>query len=146
MKRFSIFVDSSVLVAAMLSSSGGSFRLCREANEGLLRIVSNQYVEEEVREVLRRKYPLKALQADEFLSWTKIYIHNKPPVYLVKKLTGCIATKDAPVLAGAVQAKSKFLVTLDQKDFFTNKVKTAGLRFIIVTPKMFFQEYWETGN
>lgn len=64
MKNFSVFADSSVIVAAMLSTSGGSFRLCREASEGTLRLATNRYVEEEVKEVLGRKYPLKAPQAN----------------------------------------------------------------------------------
>jgi len=45
-----------------------------------------------------------------------------------------INRKDAYVLEGARRAKADFLVTLDKKDFLTEKVKRIKLPFEILTP------------
>lgn len=129
-------------MAACLSESGGSFRICREANQGQLKIIINRYVQQEAEGVLKKKYPEKFLNLNSLLIWSNTIIQSHSSLKFVKQALSIIDPKDAPVLAGAMKAKTDFLISLDKKDFFTEKLAEAKLPFSIVTPKMFFQKYW----
>ena len=136
-----LFLDSSVVIAALLSTSGGSFRIFKESNAGNIETHINRYVLAEVTGVVARKHPSLSEGIPELLSWANMNVHKNAPSAKVGKLCMAINEKDAPVLAGALAAKASFLVTLDQKDFFTEKLVKASLPIAIVTPRMYFQEY-----
>ena len=104
-----IFLDSSVIIAALFSSTGGSFRLLRESRDGHL----------------------------------KVNILPNPKPSLVKKMSDLINLEDVPILAGAINHKADFLITLDRKDFMTPKLKKFSLPTIITTLQDFFQQYWK---
>lgn len=137
-----LFLDSSVVLAAIFSKSGGSFRLFRESNQKNLKLFINQYVLEEIVDVVKRKKPAKLEELSQLLNWADINTRPKPNIKLVKQVLRIIHPKDAPVLAGAIQAKTAFLITLDRKDFFTQKLQDAKLPFIIAKPQNFFQDYY----
>jgi putative PIN family toxin of toxin-antitoxin system len=143
LSRVRVFLDSSILVAATLSSTGGSFRLCRESRAGNLTTYINQYVQMEVREVISRKYFTNLNKLDLLFEWSKINIVSNPKPSRVKKISNLINLEDAPILAGALDNKADFLITLDRKDFLTPKLKKFSLPTIIVTPQEFFQQYWK---
>lgn len=142
MTKAKVFLDSSVLIAATLSPTGGSFRLCKESNNGNLDLITNRYVCDEVSEVLLRKYPQMLQHFLKLLEWSKIRIEKNPRVASVRKAAVLIELEDAAVLAGAIGAKANFLASLDRRDFFTEKLRNAHLSLLIVTPQIFFQEYW----
>ncbi|MEK7208894.1 MAG: hypothetical protein AAB677_01390 [Patescibacteria group bacterium] len=141
--RVKIFLDSSVVIAAVFSSTGGSFRLCHESRNERLITCINQYVQDEVREVITLKYPSNINNINLLLGWSKVKILPNPKPKLVQKIGRLINLEDAPVLAGALDYKVDFLITLDRKDFMTLKLKRFSFPTIIVTPKEFFQQHWE---
>ncbi|MEK7078084.1 MAG: putative toxin-antitoxin system toxin component, PIN family [Patescibacteria group bacterium] len=141
-QKTKVFLDSSVIIAALLSSTGGSFRICKESHEGRLMLQANKYVLKELREVLNRKYPERLEQLSLLLQFAKIKIRSNPKVQLVEQSVKIIQAEDAPILAGAIQARANFLITLDRKDFMTKKLAESGLPLIIVTPETFFKEHW----
>ncbi len=141
-KPVKVFLDSSVIMAALISSSGGSFRICRESSNGKLQAAINRYVHEEVIGVVSRKYPAKLEHLPVLLQWSRIAVLPNPRAKLVKQALQIIHPKDAAVLAGAMEAKAEFLISLDRKDFFTQTLRNAHLPLIISTPQEFFQEHW----
>ncbi|MEK7621701.1 MAG: putative toxin-antitoxin system toxin component, PIN family [Patescibacteria group bacterium] len=137
-----VFLDSSVIIAATLSSTGGSFRLCRECRDHHLIAYINQYVQDEVREAFARKYVSTIDKINLLLEWSKINIIPNPKPDFVRKIGNLINLEDAPILAGALGSEVDFLVTLDRKDFMTPKLKKFSLPTIITTPQDFFQQHW----
>lgn len=138
-----LFLDSSVFIAATLSATGGSFRLLKESNHGNVRIITNEYVIEEITRVLQQKYPDTLFRFQQLLDWSATEIVPLPPPHMVKRHLHVINIEDAPILAGAFIAKADFLVTLDRKDFMQERQRKANPPFVIVTPQDFFQQHWQ---
>lgn len=141
-KKPGLFLDSSVFIAALLSPWGGSFRICQESHENRLRLYINKYVLAEANAVLGRKYPNRLRYLPDLLLFAKITVKTNPDESLLERYLNLIHPEDAPILAGAVKARTDFLVTLDRKDFMAEKLRKTSLPLIIVTPQTFFQEHW----
>lgn len=142
-RRAKVFTDSSVLIAAVLSSSGGSFRLCREAHLCRIHLITNRYVRREVTEVLDRKYPAVLPRFRALLRWAEIEIQRDPAAHRTATYFSLIHPEDAAVLAGAIAGHAAFLVTLDRRDFFTTRLAATDLPVTITTPKEFFERHWK---
>lgn len=135
-----VFLDSSVVIAALLSPTGGSFRLFTEANKDLFRMAITTYVRDEVRGALERKYPLRRFFMDELLRFGNVRIVANPSATTVAPyLCLIIDPADAPILAGAVITRSGFLITLDRRHFMTARLAKADFPFTIATPKSFLE-------
>lgn len=55
--RPSVFLDSSVLISALISKTGASAAILEKAQEGLLEVSISDYVTGEVKDVFSRKMP-----------------------------------------------------------------------------------------
>ncbi|NCS99824.1 putative toxin-antitoxin system toxin component, PIN family [Candidatus Falkowbacteria bacterium CG_4_9_14_3_um_filter_38_19] len=134
-----VFVDSSILIAALLSSRGGSFYILTQLKDEF-QFQINDYTLEEIFKVLDKKfYSQKKLKNYLFLllGLAKIEVLSNPPKVLVKRLTKVINKEDAPILASAL-ANSNYLLTLD-KDFLNEKLRNFAREnsILILTPKEF---------
>lgn len=138
-----LFLDSSVVVTAVLSSSGGSFRLFREAKKQKIKLSISSIVLLEVVKVLQRKYPAALALFYKLITDTPIEIISDPSQRLVARVMKLIHPDDAPILASALKSQAKFLITLDKKDFFTQTIEQTKLPIKICTPKEFLQKYWK---
>ena len=137
--KSSVFLDSSVFISGLLSQTGGSFRVLAEAHRGTVRITSILYVVDEVNSVLKRKYPGLYPRFAELLRFGRVHVESDPPLSMVAAYGALITDiADAPILAGVDVTHSQFLLTLDQRDFFTRRLAEAHLPFIIATPQSFF--------
>lgn len=141
-----VFLDASVIIAALLSPSGGSFRLLQESHDGRLKSLTNRYVHAEVMTVLARKYPAHIERWSKLISWGRVKIQSNPSGRRLHQVLNLIHPEDAAVLAGALQAKADFMVSLDQRDFLTQRLRDARLPIIIATPRQFFQAHWIDGK
>ena len=138
-----VFLDASVLIAAVLSSSGGSFHILQKFKEDF-EFQINSYVFEEVENVLAKKFPGREDFRNKLfllLGLTPVRILPDAPRESVTPLTALINPEDAPILASAL-AHSSYLLTLD-KDFFSKSVttlsNTRGL--FILKPKEFIEKH-----
>ena len=138
-----VFLDASVLIAAVLSSSGGSFYILNKFKADF-EFQTNAYVFEEVESVLAKKFPGREDFRNKLfllLGLTPVRILPDPPRESVTRLTALINPEDAPILASAL-AHSSYLLTLD-KDFFSEFVttlsNTKGL--LILKPKEFIEKH-----
>ena len=122
MDKPSAFVDSSVFIAALLSSSGGSFYILNNLADKV-NFKTNNYVLGEIDDVLDRKFAGQDnLYSTLFLllSVAKVTVLPSPPKHLLAKLTKIISEKDTPILANALK-NSDILLTLDN-EFFGEKI------------------------
>lgn len=126
------FLDSSVLFTAVNSPTGGSAKLFTYSN---LDLVVSPVVLAETERNVRSK--LETYHLKRFFTLIKhlTLIDSTPNPVAIAKAQAVIVQKDAVILAEAKQANSDYLVTLDQKHFFTQKVITYLTPTKVVTPK-----------
>jgi putative PIN family toxin of toxin-antitoxin system len=143
MARPSVFLDTNIFIAALLSSKGGSFYILR-SSRGQLDLRTNEYVLNEIQEVLKDKFPYRNdLQTKLFLllGTANIAVLPNRPRPEVKKLKRYISEKDSPILASALKGND-FLITLDNEFFGNAVIKfSAEKNLIILKPKDFIEKF-----
>lgn len=142
MAKPSVFFDTSVLLAALLSPRGGSFYILNEFGTAF-EFQINEYVLEEVLRVLDQKFHARPNLKNELLlllGLSDVKILPQPSLENIDRILEYINKKDAPILAGALGI-SDYLLSLDN-DFFSSELmrfaRTCGLA--IVKPQMFLEE------
>ena len=134
-----VFIDSSVFFAAVLSPSGGSFRIFREARKRDITLYVTLYVITEVKRGLKMKYPGTLPHFFSFFLHFPIKIIADPSHRSIQQYINLLPAEDAPILAAAVRAGATYLVTLDKKHFL-NPLKSALLPVAVVTPGEFIEK------
>ena len=117
--RHRVFFDTSVYIAALLSSEGASGELIRLVESGAIRMVVSEEVVVEIDRVLSSKFPVRVQRSRE----------------LLKRLTPEVALdeSDASILCSAHLAKVSMFVTWNTRDFMAHGVD-ALVDFPIVIP------------
>ena len=129
-----IFLDTSVIFAAVLSETGGTRVLFRLGEAGVLQLIVGPNVLRECEQVLQRKVPaslptlayllelgmveIVAPSPDDFIEGAKAIVSYKPEVY---------------VLAEAIGAEPDWFIT-QNKAHFLNAYPGSSLAFRIGTP------------
>ena len=129
-----LFIDSSVLIAASISSTGSARDLIISSiNNKFKNVVSDLVLEEALRN-LTNKAP-KALPALQlFLEALNPEVVS-PSKSLVMKVSRIIELKDAPIVAGAIAAKAEYLISFDRKHLLQhNKEIRKDFQVKVVTP------------
>lgn len=119
MQKNKVFLDSSILITAVLSPQGGSFYMLTQLNKEY-EFQINEYVLEEITRVLATKFnnqPDLKTNLYLLLGVAAIRVLPNPTPKQIKNLNKVLNKEDAPILASALEHGS-FLVTLDN-DFFT---------------------------
>lgn len=130
------FVDSDVVISSLLSTKGASFFLFGQTKINLF-ISSLSF--KELKIVVKRlgieKHKLNALLKRRLkiitLKGTKQEIKEKYQNYVLDQ-------NDAHIIAGAVAAKVKFLLSYNLKHFKSEKIKK-DFNIILLTPAGFLQ-------
>lgn len=128
-------MDTSVLFAGSLSSSGFARDLIIAGARGDLEIVLSQFVILETRRNLAKKAPHGLSFFEVFLASDSVQ-SIEPPATLVRQVGTVIALKDAPVVAGAVHSMAQFVATYDRKHLLS-QARTIREQFgiIVETPE-----------
>lgn len=124
--RYRIILDTNVLVSALLSSSGASFRLLKMIDDKRIEIVVSTPLVKEYEDVLyREEFALSQIDIDNILDYIcSISSHHKI-YYLWRPVLKDI--KDDMVLELAVKANA-IIITHNKKDFLdTEKFGTLVL-------------------
>lgn len=133
-KKPKVFLDSSVLMAAAISSTGNARELI---NRGFIQELE-LYISPDVLEETERNLKLKAPQAlDKFYDFRESLIAKlvKPTQKQVLEVAKHIEPKDAPIVAGAIFSKADFLVSYDRKHLLQQKEKIKNFfHLLVVTP------------
>lgn len=136
MKRIHrIFLDTSVIFAAVLSETGGARKLLRLGEAGVLQLIVGSNVLRECEEVVRRKTPASLPTLAYLLELGMVEIATRSPDDFIEQAKAIVAYEpDAYVLAEAIGAQPDWFITHDKAHFlnanpdssFTIRIGTPG--------------------
>jgi len=139
MPSLNVFLDSSVIISALASPSGGSRKIFEAAYAKKIKIITSSYVIHEVSQNIS-KIGLDLQDLEKLLSKRTIVLVRDPSPDLIYKLRKIIKDpQDAPVIAGAVISGAEFLISLDKKHILVPKIKKALRPMKVLSPKDFWK-------
>ncbi len=128
-----VFVDTNVIISAMLFPSGKVARVFSHLLEKHTVVISS-YTKEECKEVFERKFPEKLKQLEIFFDGINFEEFTTPNKIDENKYPKIRDVKDLPVLASAILSDSDILLTGD-KDFEDLKIDKP----LIFSPTRYFE-------
>lgn len=140
-KNLKVFLDTSVVFAAVLSPTGGARKLFLLAEAGILKLVIGPTVLKECDEVIRRKAPGSLPMLAQLLAAARTETSSSPSRGQIKTVQAYVRYEpDAHVLAEAINAKPDWFVTHDKEHFLKSRGKF-DLPFEMGTPGDFIQRF-----
>lgn len=129
-----IFLDSSAIIAAVMSPSGGARLLFHLSQANTVHLTVGKGVLQETEEVLQRKAPHLLGLLAQLLDEANIEVSDAPTAKQMNLAKSLIEYEpDANVLAQAISAKPDWLVSHDKEHFIGN-ANLNDLSFKIGTP------------
>jgi len=125
-----VYVDSDVVISSLLSQKGAAFLLLENKSADF---VISEISELEILEVGRRLNISKESVKRAISKFRKIV---SPDTKQFEKYV--FDLDDAFIIAGAVKAKAKFLITYNTRHYLIDKIKN-NFGVIIMTPALFLQ-------
>jgi predicted nucleic acid-binding protein len=133
-KNLRVFLDTSVIFAAVLSPTGGERKLFQLGEAGLLKLFIGSNVLRECDEVVRRKAPASLPALAQLLEIGRVEIASSPTVGMVAIARSMVEYEpDAYALAEAISAEPDWFVTHDKEHFLKERADL-DLVFHIGTP------------
>jgi predicted nucleic acid-binding protein len=129
-----VFIDSSVLIAAAISTTGSARELLLAALAGTFELWLSPLVLQETERNLRQKSPA-ALPAFQLFREALAAHLIDPPKALVLRVAESVELKDAPIVAGALHAKAAYLASYDRRHLLAKSEHILTLfGLAVVTP------------
>jgi predicted nucleic acid-binding protein len=128
-----VSIDSDVLIAGLLSKTGASHAILVLGELGLLRLILPEGAVGEVRRNLAAKLPEALPLFEEFLRVVSIQI-RAPTGRDLERARELADPKDVPILAAAIGAGARILVTHNVRHFRSGE----GVR--VVRPRTLIEE------
>ncbi len=131
MNKLNIFLDSSALIAGVLSTTGAAHALLMFGEDESILLTVSEWVVIESEESLHRKSPKNINALQKSLVTAKVQIVADPSdediqanLYLIDD------PDDVPILLAAMKAKVDYLATHDRKHFIDNPkvAERAGIK------------------
>ncbi len=130
-RRPQLFLDSSALVAGVISATGATRALLLLSEAGAVKITISEQVIVETERTLARKAPATLPFYREALRASRVRIVKDPSAAEVAAASDMIAHEtDAPILAAAIEVRCDYLVTLNRRHFIDDPevARRSGLR------------------
>lgn len=129
-----IFLDTSVIIAAVMSPTGGARLLFHLSQAKTIRLIVGKGVLQETEDVLKRKAPHLLGLLAQLLDEANIEVGKAPTSKHLRQAKSLVEyIPDATVLAQAIAAKPNWLVSHDKEHFIGNTALN-DLPFKIGTP------------
>jgi predicted nucleic acid-binding protein len=129
-----VFLDTSVLFAAVLSETGGARLVLSLGEARAIQVYVGPQVLREADGVLERKAPQSKVRFALLLDRARVRVVAEPDAGALAQAGAVIfTTPDARVLAEAITAGVDYLVTLDREHFVGNP-RITRLPFVVGTP------------
>jgi predicted nucleic acid-binding protein len=130
----SVFLDTSVLFAAVLSESGGARLILTLGEARVVQVFVGPQVLREADGVLERKAPDSKARFALLLDRARVRVAPQASAEALGQARAVTAyAPDAEVLAEALTVGVHYLVTLDRQHFVDNP-RTGGLPLLVGTP------------
>ena len=139
-RRWQVFIDTSALIAGILSPTGAAHEVLRLCEAHVVQAVMSRQVLVEADRNLADKLPALLLDYRTFLKHLTPRIVADPPRESVERAKELIHHNDAPILAAALLANVDYLVTWNTRHFQKKAVRDAA-PFPIVTPGEFLEAF-----
>ncbi len=140
-KNLRVFLDTSVLFSAVLSSTGGARKLFLLGEAGMLDLMVGRHVLREADEVVRRKAPASLRLLAHLLELGGVKTVPAPTPKQLETARSVIAYHpDAYVLAEAIRSEADWFVTHDKEHFLKARA-SIKLSFEIGTPGDLLQKF-----
>lgn len=140
-----VYFDASVIISALLSSTGGSRELINLVNRDVIRGITSQTV---IEEILEEDKPTKLGKArediKEFIFKSGLVVRKNVTIQEIEPYQDLIDVEDAHLIAGAKLTRCDYLVTLDKKHILRADVKKKFMPLQIVSPKELLEEIVRT--
>lgn len=143
MHKKRVFVDSSVIIAALLSSTGGSSLILKTFNQGDFIFETNEYAITEMKKAFSKKFKDESLADKLYLlvGLSHMRILPDPDPSFVRRMEKHVSQNDVTILASAM-IHSDYLLTLDNGFFKDSVVAFANRHKVsILKPKDFIDLY-----
>lgn len=134
-----IFFDASVIIAALLSASGGSAKLSRLVKDKTIIGVTSQTVLDEVKKH-QRKIKRSEKEIDRLIIDNSFLVSERIKKSETGKYVGRIDQNDAHLIAGANLTHCEYLTTLDKKHLLKKEIINQFKPLIILSPKDLLQK------
>lgn len=131
-----IFIDTNILISAVLSESSISAKLIRYVIEEH-KLVMCTYAITEASKVMERKFPKRLSLWDKFLSSLEFELTYTPSNVSTLQVPPIRDKADLPILVSAMVAQPDILITGDY-DFHTPEIQEF---FTILTPADFLRSF-----
>jgi predicted nucleic acid-binding protein len=129
-----VFLDTSVLFAAVLSETGGARLILKLGEAGILHLWVGPQVLQEADSVLARKAPESKALFALLLDRARVEIGPAPDGEASSRAEKVVRyVPDARVLAEALASEVDYFVTLDRQHFINNPL-VSSLPFSVGTP------------
>jgi predicted nucleic acid-binding protein len=142
MRKRRVFVDSSVMVAALLSPTGGSSHILNNLC-GSFAFETNEYAITEMKEAFSKKFKDNRLanKLHILIGLSGMRVLSDPDPTIVTRMEKYVPSNDATILASAM-IKNDCLLTLD-KGFFKDSIVSFARKHkvSILKPKEFIEIY-----
>jgi predicted nucleic acid-binding protein len=130
-----IFLDSSALIAGILSPTGGGRALLVLSEIGDVELFVNEHVIAECERSLARKVPQALPALRESIKYARLKILKDPaPTEVQSKLYLIADPGDVPILLSAMQTGADFLVTHNRRHFLDDPQVGEKTGLLIGTP------------
>lgn len=144
-QRLKVFLDTSALIAGVVSSRGAARAVLQLAEIGLIEVIVSRQVIVEADRNIEEKLPEMLNEYRKFIELLAPVLIDDPLQKDVERFLKVINYDDAPILASAVSSGADFLITWDRKHFIAKNIHIHS-NLKIVTPGEFlkyFREYVE---
>lgn len=139
-KRRKVFLDTSALIAGIVSPTGAAREVLRLCEAGVVELLVSRQVLTEADRNLSAKLPALIPDYRHLMHRMSPTLVEDPTHREVAQARRVIHHKDAPLLAAAISAEVDYLITWNTKHFHTSPVMRA-VRFRIATPGEFLEEF-----
>lgn len=129
-----VFFDASVIIAAILSPTGGSAKLLGPARAKTFVAITSQTVIDEVIDH-SEKIHKTAEYIFEYIKESRLLIRERVIQTEIEKVSGIVDPTDAHLVVGAQGSACGYLVTLDKKHLLRPDVQKMVAPLRIVNPK-----------
>ena len=134
-----VYFDASVIIAALLSSTGGSAKLIQFSKIKAITGITSQTI---INEIENRSVKLKKSKKEirQFIKDSSLLVRERITSQENKEYEDVVDKEDAHVVAGAHLTKCEYLVTLDKRDLLRPDIQEKFLPLRIVSPKELLEE------
>jgi predicted nucleic acid-binding protein len=136
-----VYFDASIIIAGLLSPTGGSAQLFRFIKLGIITGITSQTAIEEVLEEDKPKRIKRSMEEiEQFIAESGLIVREAITEEEIGPYQDQVDREDAHLIAGAKLTKCTHLVTLDKKHLLRPDIQEKFLPLRIVSPKEVLEE------